>query len=149
MYAMRKLLIILFFVMFGSRLFAPDYPRLVILKSQYEMSSLNWRNIEIEIERWGIKEPDKLIRQIKHETGFLTSRLCLECNNLTGMHYPRKRKTTAIGSEDNGACIYARWQDSIEDYSIWQNLYYKGGDYYKFLSSYATDKGYVSKLKNL
>jgi flagellum-specific peptidoglycan hydrolase FlgJ len=66
------------------------------------------------------------------------------------MNYPAKRKTTAIGKDIHKA-IYPDWQRSIEDYLIWQEKYYKGGDYYEFLEThgYATDLKYKEKLMKL
>jgi flagellum-specific peptidoglycan hydrolase FlgJ len=111
---------------------------------------LNWHNIRREIAKCDLKFPEIVMLQIRLETGGLTSRLCLECNNLTGMKRAVKRKTTAIGREKNGAAVYATWQDCLKDYKAWQDYMYKGGDYLNFLSRvYATDPYYVSKLKRL
>lgn len=142
-------MIITFFFLF-LRCAAPGYSELVILKSQYECNQLTWSNIDFYLKEYGIKEPEIVKKQIYHETGNLKSRLCREQNNLIGMRLARLRSTTAIG-EYNHMAIYRSWQESIEDYGIWQDKYYSGGDYYKFLSShgYATDIWYIWKLKRI
>ena len=116
----------------------------------FDKNKLNWYAIDYWIHVYGIQEPDIVKRQIMLETGNLTSRICRECNNLFGMKKPRKRKTMAIG-RDNSMAVYSQWQDSILDYAIWQSYFYQGGDYFEFLKShgYATDKGYIQKLKAL
>jgi uncharacterized FlgJ-related protein len=100
------------------------------------------------IEHCGIANPEIVYKQAILETGNFKSRLFKEDNNLFGMKYPRNRPTTAIGVNDNGSAIYYSWEHSILDYMIWQNKYYKSGDYYKFLKRvYAEDSVYVRKLK--
>jgi uncharacterized FlgJ-related protein len=114
-----------------------------------DRSLINLCNVRYEIERIGIREPDKVFAQVRLETGDLTSNICLRYNNLCGMKYPRKRQTKAIGRYKTIA-VYRTWQESIQDYLIWQDAFYKGGDYYEFLEGrYATDKKYIDKLKAL
>jgi hypothetical protein len=64
------------------------------------------------------------------------------------MRYAPQRKTTATGQRYNHA-IYSTFEKSIEDYKLWQALYYKGGDYYTFLCrmGYAQDRNYIKKLR--
>jgi hypothetical protein len=110
---------------------------------------LNLRNVLYVIEKIGIREPDIVYAQILLETGYLTSDLCIKYNNLCGMKYPRIRKTKAVG-RFKSMSVYRTWQESIEDYKIYQDLYYKGGDYYQFLNGrYAEDPNYIKKLKEL
>jgi uncharacterized FlgJ-related protein len=110
---------------------------------------LTWDNISWYLDYYHVQCPDIVKTQIKHETGNLTSRICKEDKNLFGMNYPAKRKTTAIGKDIHKA-IYPDWQRSIEDYKIFQNKYYKGGDYFLFLinQGYAEDKNYIKKLRS-
>jgi hypothetical protein len=146
---MKVFMIILFLALF-FKCAAPGYSELVILKSQYESNQLTWSNIDFYLNAYNIREPEKVKKQIYHETGNLKSRLCKEQNNLFGMRLARLRQTTAIG-EGNHMAKYRSWQKSIEDYGIWQDKYYSDGDYYKFLSDYgyATDIWYTWKLKKI
>lgn len=116
----------------------------------FDKNELSWYSIDYWIQFYGIREPEKVKRQIKHETAHLTSRICKQDNNLFGMKYPQKRKTVAIG-RDKSMAVYKTWQDSILDYAIWQGCFYSEGDYYEFLKShgYATDTRYIEKLKRL
>ena len=146
---MKRIMITLIFLQTFITLTAPADERFTIPMGEPLSVELNWHNIRKEIERLDIREPEILLLQIRLETGGLTSRLCLECNNLTGMKKAVRRKTTAIGREKSMA-VYETWQKSIEDYKLWQDYSYKGGDYWEFLHRvYATDIYYVSKLKRL
>ncbi len=141
---------ILLTLILNIQLTAPANFRATIPAGEALSVELNWHNIEREIARLDIREPDILLLQIRLETANLASRFCRECNNLTGMKKAVKRKTTAIGRDKTGAAIYDNWQDSLRDYEIWQNEFYKGGEYLMFLSRvYATDPYYLSKLKRL
>jgi len=108
------------------------------------------QEIRREIYRQGIKCPKVVIAQCWYETGHLSSRIYLENHNLFGMKKPSKRFSCAIG-EDGDHAVFNNWKESIEDYKIWQDLYYKGGDYYVFLKQhgYATSKKYIKTLKNI
>jgi len=101
-----------------------------------------------EIIKQGIKHPDIVMAQARLETGNFTSGICKRNNNLFGMKLPKQRRTTAIG-ESKGHARYNNWKKSVEDYKIWQDTFYKEGDYYIFLEShgYATSNTYISKLK--
>jgi len=148
---MRRVMITTFLILITTILTAPANNRLLIMVNEPLSVELNWHNIKREIKRLDIREPEILLLQIRLETGNLTSRLCLDDNNLIGMHYPKKRPTTAIGRvKKNGMAHYDCWQDCLKDYRIWQNYMYTDGDYLTFLNRiYATDIYYVSKLKRL
>ena len=77
-------------------------------------------NLEKEINKQGIKYPDIVMAQAKIESGHFTSAIFKENNNLFGMKLPAQRKTTAIG-KNRGHAKYETWQDSVEDYKIWQD----------------------------
>ena len=133
-----------------TSLTAPPNPEIYIEVSNPISISLTWSNIDSYMSIIDIKKPEIVKAQIKHETGNLTSRFCLEQNNLFGMRLAKRRPTTAIG-EGNHMAIYRTWQESLLDYKIWQDAFYKGGDYYQFLSShgYATDIWYLWKVRKL
>ena len=110
---------------------------------------LNMENIEYWVDYYEIKFPEIVIAQIKLETGYLTSDLLVSNNNLFGMRYPRQRETTAK-RDLGGYSYYDTWIHSILDYKIWQDKYYKDGDYYQFLNRiYAEDTIYINKLKQI
>lgn len=102
------------------------------------------------LEKCNVKNPDIVLRQAKLETGHFSSKHFREDNNLFGMKYAYNRPTTAIGRNVNGTAIYHSWQHSVIDYMIFQDKYYKGGDYYQFLKRvYAEDSVYTRKLKGI
>jgi hypothetical protein len=147
---MKKMALILIFSFFCHILTAPPNELIYIEKTEPINVLLTWSNIDSYIAKIGIKEPEIVKAQIRHETGNLTSYFCLKQNNLFGMRFAPLRKTTAI-KEDNHMAIYRSWQESIEDYALWQKRYYKGGDYFQFLSriGYATDLWYLFKVRKL
>jgi hypothetical protein len=144
-------MITLFLILINLNLTAPatSYCYIERGKPLIDVNILNWASIDYWLKFYEVKEPEKAKRQIRLETANLTSHYCKECNNLFGMKKAIRRKTTAIGREKSMS-VYATWQKSIEDYKLWQDYFYKGGDYYEFLNKkYATDIYYVSKLKRL
>lgn len=97
--------------------------------------SLN--KIKDELVRHKVKHIEIVVAQIRLETGNLKSNYFLKTNNLFGFSL-------------NGKLIkYKSIKESIADYKRWQDKYYKGGCYYRYLMAigYATDKLYVKKLK--
>jgi len=99
-----------------------------------------------------IKHPHIVYAQALVETGWFTSKIFKENNNLFGMREPAKRETTALGTRYKHA-YYSCWQESVDDYLLWQQMFKKTPidtekDYFKLLHSrYAEDKKYVSVLK--
>lgn len=112
-------------------------------------SSLTLENVQQELLKHDIKYPEIVYRQVCWETGWLTSKNCLERNNLTGM------KGGEITSDNpEGYKIYSTWQHSIRGYARWQRRWYGDSteDYYSFLIRirYAKDpEQYVNNLKSL
>ena len=144
-------MIVLIILLFNfTLLLAPKYNSIPIGREQglFEKEYLSWASVNYWIDFYEIKHPDIVKAQIRLETGNLKSRFCLECNNLFGMNKPRKRETTAIGI-DNLMSVYNHFSESIQDYKLWQDYFYRGGDYYTFLikRKYAEDKRYIEKLK--
>jgi uncharacterized FlgJ-related protein len=100
------------------------------------------------IDHCGIQHADIVYKQALLETGHFRSRIFTEQNNLFGMKLARNRPTTAIGSSKNGSAIYVSWEHSVIDYLLFQQKYYKQGNYYKFLGRiYAEDSLYTTKLR--
>lgn len=85
-----------------------------------------------------LKEPNIVLNQCKLETGNYTSDAFKNHNNLFGF------------MKDNKIRHYNNWKESVIHYAHWQNINYKGEDYYKFLKkiNYACDSLYINKLKN-
>jgi len=84
-----------------------------------------------------IECPNIVIAQSKLETGNYTSSAFRNHNNLFGF------------MKGNSIRHYANWRESLIHYAHFQNINYKGGDYYKFLVDvkYASDTNYIYKLK--
>ena len=109
------------------------------------------------LEFEGVMYQDIVILQSRLETGYYTSDIFLNANNLFGMRYPSRRYTVATGIYKEHA-QYAHWSDSVIDYALWQQYYLSRGyrlggeidsDFYLvFLNCipYAEDRRYVSKL---
>lgn len=103
---------------------------------------------------------DIVILQSRLETGYYTSDIFKNGNNLFGMRYPGRRPTVATGIYKEHA-QYAHWSDSVIDYALWQKYYLSRGyrlegeidsDFYLvFLNCipYAEDPRYISKLVTL
>lgn len=115
--------------------------------------------------------PEQVYAQIMIESGNLKSFLTKKTNNLLGMRYPFKRKTSAIGiylpdsnqiikgtqaqlkkySKHNHYAVYDSWEDCIIDYKFWQDKSFKLTEkYLVFLGNYyAEDTLYISKIKSI
>jgi hypothetical protein len=112
------------------------------------------------LEFEGIKYLDVVLLQSKLETGYYTSDIFVNGNNLFGMKYPSYRPTIASGTY-KGHAKYFHWSDSVIDYALWQRWYmslgYRIGEdadndfYLVFLRCipYAEDPRYVPKLVEL
>jgi hypothetical protein len=109
------------------------------------------------LEYEGVLYQDIVILQSRLETGYFSSDIFLNANNLFGMRYPSRRPTVATGIYKEHA-KYAHWSDSVIDYALWQKYYlsrgYRIGSeidsefYLLFLNCipYAEDPRYVPKL---
>lgn len=109
------------------------------------------------LEYEGVLFQDIVILQSRLETGYFTSDIFINGNNLFGMRYPSRRPTVATGIYKEHA-QYAHWSDSVIDYVLWQRYYQSrgyrlegeidSGFYLVFLNSipYAEDPRYVPKL---
>jgi hypothetical protein len=137
--------------------------------SGYDQLPLTVENLQKELEKNHILCQDQVLAQIMIESGNLQSFLTHRTNNLIGMRFPYKRKTTAIGiylpssnsiyrgsqqelkkhKLKNNYAVYNNWQDCIRDYKLWQEKNFKLTDsYLAFLGNcYAEDTLYVEKIK--
>lgn len=109
--------------------------------------SVYWKIIELEIEH-----PDIAYAQVLLETGHFSSEVFMQNNNLFGMKYPGSRETTATGTNLNHA-VFDTWEDSVEDYKIWQQTYASGKsrkEYFAYLNEcYSANDEYSSLLKDI
>lgn len=112
---------------------------MVVPKQQDEVSAiLSQNSLYAEIVRKEILFPKVVLAQALLETGYFTSRVCLEYNNLFGL---RRR---------NGEYMqFERWEESVAAYRDYVQYKYKGGDYFDFLDriGYAEDKYYTTKVR--
>lgn len=112
------------------------------------------------LEYEGVLYQDIVILQSRLETGYFTSDIFVNGNNLFGMKYPLRRPTVARGIYKEHA-QYAHWSDSVIDYAMWQKYYLSRGykledeldsDFYLVILRsipYAEDPRYISKLVRL
>lgn len=107
-------------------------------------------NLKDYIEAIGIKHGNIVLRQAICESNWGKSYLARYNHNLFGMMYAPGRHTVAIGSRGNYA-VYNSWTDSVDDYLLWQQHKYKGGDYYTFLNTcgYCENPEYVKILQSI
>lgn len=115
--------------------------------SQEQTKRPTLEEVKVKIEKLGLEYPKIVFYQVREESGNLTSDLYLKHNNLLGMKYPAKRKTLAIGKTRSGYAIYKSWKDSLKDYKLFQEEYYKGlsrSQYIRKLrTSYTKDENYL------
>lgn len=105
-----------------------------------------------EYIRLSIPQNKKIVlSQAALETGFFSSDIFYENNNLFGMKQPRVRPNNVQGT-NRGHAIYDHWTCSVDDYIMWyaymtRNKSYK--NYFLFLNQlgYAEDGDYIIKLK--
>lgn len=115
---------------------------MVVPPSEYKAmgAALNRGNLYAEIIRQEVLFPKVVLAQALLETGYFSSRVCLEYNNLFGL---RKR---------NGDYMqFDRWEDSVAAYRDYVQYKYKGGNYFDFLNriGYAEDKAYTTKVRQI
>jgi len=108
----------------------------------------------LEIIENDIKHPDIVLAQAILESGYLSSQIFIENNNLFGMRFPERRPTVAIG-ENKGYSIYNCWMGSVKDYKLFQEFLFKRkektrDEYFDYLDRiYAEDPNYVPFLKKV
>ena len=105
------------------------------------------------LKQLNIKYPHIVFAQAQLETGYFTSDIFKENNNLFGMRQAYQRATTAKGTQYKHA-YYDHWQSSVLDYGLYSNKYLSKlkseKAYFKYLKdNYAEDKTYVPKLKQI
>lgn len=90
-----------------------------------------------ELSLQNIKYPKIVYAQAKLETGNFKANIFTVKKNLFAF---RRSK---------GYITYPSWKESVKAYKLFQDKYYKGGDYYMFLKNigYAEDTNYLKKVR--
>lgn len=92
--------------------------------SKKEPSELSYDSLYQEIVNNNIEFPEIVWAQAVLESGNFKSQVFNSNKNLFGMKFPRKRPTTSIGS-DRGYAKYESWEESVKDYKLYQEHYFK------------------------
>ena len=110
--------------------------------------------VYFEILSQDIEYPDIVFAQAMLESGYMSSTIYLENNNLFGMRLPERRPTVALYS-NKGYSVYNCWTNSVEDYKLFQDFIFKKkkktrDEYFDYLDRiYAEDPNYVPFLKKV
>jgi len=118
---------------------------------KHYVPKLTEQNLLDSLISWNVYFPELVVKQMKLESANFSSNLFMNTNNLMGMGYPYKRKTTASGKYVSGKytyAVYANWVESAKDYAIYQKSYFTEKYYHMFLNNcnYAEDTSYTTKL---
>lgn len=102
---------------------------------------LNIGNLYKVMQKYNIAFPKIVVAQALLETGYFTSNVCLNCNNLFGLRRP----------SDGSYYRFDSWEESVKAYKDYIQRRYKGGDYFKFLDNigYAEDRNYINKVRSI
>ncbi|WP_077195373.1 peptidoglycan DD-metalloendopeptidase family protein [Prevotella ihumii] len=102
---------------------------------------LNINNLYQALDRYGVAFPKIVVAQALLETGYFTSNVCLNYNNLFGLRRP----------SDGSYYRFANWEESVKAYKDYVQYKYKGGNYFRFLGhiGYAKDPKYLYKVKSI
>ena len=93
------------------------------------------------LQKYGIRYPKIVMAQAILETGYFTSKICLDKNNLFGLRRPA----------DGSYYDFDTWEESVKAYRDYVQYKYRNGNYYTFLNriGYAEDESYTIKLKQI
>lgn len=102
--------------------------------------ALSIENLIVAMEHYGLHHQSVVLAQALLETGYFTSSVCRNKNNLFG-----------LTRRDGQYYEFATWQESVKGYRDMIQYRYKGGDYYEFLRRvpYAEDPYYINKVKHI
>ncbi len=102
---------------------------------------LNINNLYQALDKYGVAFPKIVVAQALLETGYFTSNVCLNYNNLFGLRKPT----------DGSYYRFNNWEESVKAYKDYVQYKYKGGDYFRFLLriGYAEDSNYLYKVKSI
>lgn len=126
-----------------------------VSKIEFFDMNISYSSLYHEIIKSNILYPDVVFAQALLESGNLTSNVYKVENNLFGMKFPRKRKTTSSKKGETGYANYEHWTESVYDYKLWQNQTLRNkkietqSEYLNHLGNvYAEDIHYITKLKS-
>ena len=111
---------------------------LAMTKGEIQRKELNLETLAESLDKHGVHHSRIVIAQALLETGYFTSRLCLENNNLFGLRRP----------SDGSYYKFVHWEESVKAYRDYVQYKYKSGDYLTFLKDigYASDRSYTRKV---
>lgn len=151
-----KTLLIIFLLLIAGDIGFSEHPPVVsqniTLIQECEPPKFTKQALIEYIKEKGIIHPDIVFAQAVLETGNFKSCIFRENNNLFGMKLAKIRETTAIGY-NYGHAVYNNWQESVDDYLLWQQMWQKTPihtehHYFELLDRlYAEDERYVQTLK--
>lgn len=102
---------------------------------------LNIANLYEALDRYGVMYPKIVVAQALLETGYFTSNICLNYNNLFGLRRP----------SDGSYYQFENWEQSVKAYKDYVQYKYHGGNYLRFLQQigYAEDPSYIYKVRSI
>lgn len=102
---------------------------------------LNIANLYEALDKYGVMYPKIVVAQALLETGYFTSNVCLNNNNLFGLRRPT----------DGSYYQFDNWEQSVKAYKDYIQYKYHGGNYLKFLQhiGYAEDPSYIYKVRSI
>lgn len=123
---------------------------LVLVANEQKFSN---EKLILMISKLNFAFPHIVYAQTLLETSKFTSNIFNENHNLFGMKRATVRINTARGIQNDHA-YYNNWMESVYDYALYSATYLSSlkteEEYYDYLSqSYAEDKSYISKLKDI
>ncbi len=130
------------------------YKDMVIKRMNYIENQEFKYDLFVEYLRYvGVRNINVVKSQALLETGFFTSQIFFENNNLFGMKKPFVRNNLVVGV-NRGHATFNHWTDSVKDYKLWYNFMTRNNNYnnyYNFLAAmgYAEDGTYIQKLKQI
>ncbi len=119
----------------------PVLPRKAVRMYRGRNRALSYHNLVEVMEECGIRQQLYVIAQACLETGWFTSKVFRQYNNLFGLYDSRKRDYYRFSS----------WEDSVIAYRKYIQYRYKGGNYLTFLKriGYAEDPQYTAKVAKI
>ncbi len=106
-----------------------------------------------KIKELNFKFPWIVLAQAQRETGYYTSAIFKENNNLFGLKEAKVRINVAQGT-NRGHAFFESWEESVMDYALWSSTYASKCNteekYYQLLGQmYAESPTYVQDLKGM
>lgn len=93
------------------------------------------------LAKYRVAFPKIVVAQALLETGYFTSNVCLNYNNLFGLRRP----------SDGTYYRFNNWEESVKAYKDYVQYKYRGGDYFRFLTriGYAEDPTYIYMVRSI